>query len=147
MPLSWALGWVNLFFRSLQYDRSWGCKPHWFSKLKVLSAHFSGAALKSLDTQCEVKVLYSWGKSFRFWVPSWLWVIILGVGFMVKLCPSFSSLQCGFLNSPDVSLPLRKALVFCLCFCFPRGNCFIHNCILGMFVRRDEFKIFLHCPH
>ena len=67
-------------------------------KVRCLGARFSGAVPKSWPSQYGVQTFHSPGRSSRFWVFSQLWVTMLEVGFMVRLCPSLSySLHCGFL--------------------------------------------------
>ena len=58
-----------------------GCRkgePYWFSKLDVLEVHLSGAGLKSWGAGCRVPTLHCSGRISRFWVPTWLWVAVLG---------------------------------------------------------------------
>lgn len=69
------------------------------SKFYVLGNCLSGADLKSWDIQSGVQTLHSWEWSFRFWVASQLWVTILWVRFMGKLCLSvFCQLLFGFFS-------------------------------------------------
>lgn len=90
--LCWALRWVScmgareeLLLSSPQPRGSWGCEPHWFSKLHVLGDCLSGAGLK-----CGVWTFPSSGRSSRFPVPFWLWFTSLWMWFITRLCPSLS---------------------------------------------------------
>lgn len=45
-----------------------------------MGACLSGRSLKSWDPRCGVQTLYSSGRSWELYVPSQLWVAMLGVG-------------------------------------------------------------------
>lgn len=66
-------------------------------KSYCFGACLSYAGLISWGVQCGVWILHSSGRSSRLCVLSWLWAAALWVGFLVRLCLSFSySLWCGF---------------------------------------------------
>lgn len=94
---------------------------------------FSGAGFKNWGVPCGVRTLPS-GRNSRLFIPPWLWVTRLCLGFMVRLRLSlFYLLQCHF---PLVCLIWKGLLCQLLVFCFvlfSRGNCSKCSC---RFLRR-----------
>ena len=93
--LGWALGWGRLHMGplgdvpvchrplGLMDRRSFGLQSY-FAWLV-----FQVLVLK-VGSWCRMQTLLSSGRTFKFWVPSWLWVTSLGVGFTVRLCLSLT---------------------------------------------------------
>lgn len=70
---------------------------YWLSRINVFVAYLLGAGVRSWGTWYGVKTFCSSGWSLEFWIPSHLWVAVLGVCFMERLCFSlFYLLWCGF---------------------------------------------------
>ena len=87
------------------------------------------------------QTLCSWGRSWESWIPSWLYVAMLGLGFMAREHLSlFYLFQCGYFLICQMyrSCPGSSWISF-------RGNCFTCSCRLGVFVVGGEFGSPLCC--
>lgn len=114
----------------------------WAWVLLVLKAwclagtHLSDVSIKRWGAQRQIQTLCSSRWIFVFWIPSWLWVIIVGVGFMRRLCLSLSYLlQCGF------CLTLQRGVVPPLGFlAFFKGNSSAYIYRFGVSLGWGEFR-------
>lgn len=59
-------------------------------ELGVVGSHTSGVSLKSWGIRYVIQILYSFGRSWELGVPSWFYGSVPGMGFMMRVCLSFS---------------------------------------------------------
>lgn len=96
------------------------------------------AGLKSWGTWCEVWSLCSSERSSRFWAPSQLWAIMLGVEFILRLWLSLSyPLCCAF----PLSFAQCEGVTMSVFRLFCRGNVSICSCSFVVSIGGDELSI------
>ena len=118
---------------------------HWLSELGDLAVCSLGGdlavcslggSLKSWGARCVLQTLHSLGRSWELGIHSWLCGTVPMVGFMARLCLSFSyPFLCGHFLSHPIWRSHSPSFWISL-----RGNCSLCHCIFSMSMEEVKFR-------
>ena len=80
----------NFFFICSSLVIIMDASPAGFQSYVFCGIYSTCVILKSWGTRCLIQASCSSRRSWELWFPSWLYIAVLGVGFIGRVCLSFS---------------------------------------------------------